>query len=275
MKINSIPCNLCGSKSNKKIHATDGFTLVRCNTCSLVYVNPQPTATEINRFYNESKYYSGDSINQERDSAPNHDHMQTANELKVRLKGGSVLDVGCGSGRILSLLKEKSYLLFGTDYSRELIVLAAHRVPHAKFFVGDLMDAKYASHTFDAVIMSQVLEHTADPMKYIKEISRILKPGGLFLLSVPNQNYFLRKSYYQRLDNNLHLFNFSQKNLVEYLEKTGFHGIEQVHFRILGPRSEKQMYQFAMEIGHIFSRIFFALTKKNVGLLLFVIARKS
>lgn len=104
----------------------------------------------------------------------------------------AVLDVGCGAGHFLNSLKGRVGALAGLEtsaYGRQ----AANEKGLATFDETIGEHAETHSEAYDAVTAFQVLEHVADPAAFIAGCVRALKPGGLLILSVPNNDSFLRR----------------------------------------------------------------------------------
>jgi ubiquinone/menaquinone biosynthesis C-methylase UbiE len=104
--------------------------------------------------------------------------------------GMRALDLGCGVGHILSILPS-GFKKVGVDYSLSSLKLARRHLPEPDSLVnasGQLLP--FDDSTFDLVTCLEVLEHLEDDEKAVSEISRVLKPGGYLIASVPNQYYF-------------------------------------------------------------------------------------
>lgn len=123
--------------------------------------------------------------------------MQTVDYKYFKLeKGDRVLDLGCGEGRhVISAYLEEDIEAIGVDLSVEDLTTTKEksapfvRVENEdKYFAlasANALHLPFADHSFDKVICSEVLEHIPDYEGALKEIQRILKPGGLFCASVP------------------------------------------------------------------------------------------
>jgi ubiquinone/menaquinone biosynthesis C-methylase UbiE len=104
-----------------------------------------------------------------------------------------VVDLGCGSGAMLCevLRVQPGWTGYGLDISAAAINyarrLAAHKgvAERVQFQTGCLMNLPFASHSLDVVIASEVVEHLPDPERVFAELSRVLAPGGLLLVTVP------------------------------------------------------------------------------------------
>jgi len=105
------------------------------------------------------------------------------------LNGDMVLDLGCGNGRLLEILKKKKIEYFGLDASQKLIEIARKKYPQNRFEVGDILKLPYPDNFFDKVLAIRILHHIPSKefqLQALQEIKRILKPGGLLILTVWN-----------------------------------------------------------------------------------------
>jgi ubiquinone/menaquinone biosynthesis C-methylase UbiE len=110
----------------------------------------------------------------------------------LRTINGTMLDIGCNNGNLAFLLRKQgvppeqlNYI--GVDIAEKSIECAKHRdVPGAKFQVGSAHELDFSDESFDAVTLVEVIEHMPDQAHAIREATRVLKPGGLLLLSTPN-----------------------------------------------------------------------------------------
>ena len=101
--------------------------------------------------------------------------------------GDRALDSGCASGRFFGVLKPKKVEYFGVDISEKLIEIAKKTYPEGKFQVANALDSFFPDNYFDKVFSISVLHNIPSKefrVKYLKEIYRILKPGGLMILRV-------------------------------------------------------------------------------------------
>jgi len=194
-------CALCGSgrseicaSGNDFEYETspDVFHFVRCLDCDHQYLDPRPAASALDIIYPDN-YYS---------------FVGTTNPLVARLQriweGGkirlyrdfvgsgsrSVLDVGCGDGRFLSLLREMGdphWQPVGLEFDAEAVATC-----RAKGFethcerIEEFAQRADQRGRFDAVLMLQLIEHVDDPALLCERVGDLLKPGGVFIIETPN-----------------------------------------------------------------------------------------
>ncbi len=125
-----------------------------------------------------------------------------------------VLDFGCGAGHIIGSLncKEKYGIEINPHARRE-----AKKYNIKVFEDFNLIKAK----TIDKVISNHALEHVACPIKVLKQIYDCLKPGGLFILCIPINDWRMQR-YYKKNDPNHHLYTWTPQLIGNCLSDTGF-----------------------------------------------------
>ena len=105
--------------------------------------------------------------------------------------GDRVLDCGCGLGWFLKVIGELTQCsLFGADFDPERLRTARKEMgSRAPVAASDILRLPYADATFDKIVLSEVLEHVPDDIGSLLEVRRVLKPGGLVAITVPNHDY--------------------------------------------------------------------------------------
>ncbi len=112
----------------------------------------------------------------------------------ISLKGGKVLDVGCGDGWDLQRISSMGAEVFGIDSSSELVRMAQKNNPDVPIVWGDMNDLPFKDSYFDVVLSKYVIQTSEDVPKTLVEMSRVLKAGGtLAYLAVHPLRQFLEK----------------------------------------------------------------------------------
>ncbi|MDQ3334612.1 MAG: class I SAM-dependent methyltransferase [Myxococcota bacterium] len=243
-------CDLCGGQDleprrvwrDQLLFGTERWTLVRCRACKLHFINPRPTRDAIGAFYPATYLAHNDPPAQPkawhrrlsaRDAPPlgwwerarMHVKQDTSWYRFPAWRGqGRVLDIGCGNGaRYLDILKGVGWTTHGLDAS-----LAAAEAASAKghiMRIGSAEDDHYEPASMDVVTMWHALEHTHSPKRALAAAFRVLAPGGILTLAVPNYGSLqakLQGGMWSGVEVPRHLYQFTRATLRAYLEEAGF-----------------------------------------------------
>jgi methionine biosynthesis protein MetW len=103
--------------------------------------------------------------------------------------GLKVLDAGCGEGHLLKKLynKNKDNSYHGIDLTQEALDMATARCPDMSFIRADLSKIDFDDDTFDFIACTETLEHVDDYQDVLAEFKRVLKPGGVLVITFPNE----------------------------------------------------------------------------------------
>ena len=126
---------------------------------------------------------ASDSI---RSDNPIHQRLLQAYYLAEDRVHGDLLEIGCGEGRGVHLLQDKVASFAGIDKITEVVEHLSAKYPDAEFRQANIPPLDFADEQFDSVISFQVIEHIKNDREYLKEIARVLKPGGTALITTPN-----------------------------------------------------------------------------------------
>jgi SAM-dependent methyltransferase len=213
-------CNVCGAgleplfERVRDAQSDETFSIVRCSRCGLGHTSPQPD--DLAPYYGE-KYYGGrHSFTQRHCMARNLRLLQRAMRGS---EGKKLLDVGCGDGSYLALAREHGFVVSGTELGDN--AQPASRGIEARQTVDDWLDRA----PFDVVTMWHSLEHFRDVRGALASVSRVLRPGGVLVVAVPDFGGLQARAfgpYWFHLDVPRHLFHFDRGALETLLRATDF-----------------------------------------------------
>lgn len=273
IRLVDVDCPLCGgastfpvfSGSDRRCALPGTYSVVRCRNCGHLFMNPQPVSECIADCYpadysphltpvisttgepvergrpwylrylplrhvpglRSLYYWLTDDCAQPVPGAVTGDHENPSRRPQA-------LEIGCATGRYLYSLQKSGWDVRGI----ELCEQPARMAQEAGLAVhhGTLETAGLASETFDLVAAWMVIEHLPAPRDTLRELHRVLKPGGQILLSVPNagcwQRHLFKGSWYC-WDLPRHLQHFTPSTIHRALETCAFQKIEIVHHRTL------------------------------------------
>jgi SAM-dependent methyltransferase len=211
---------VCGGDSSGQLlqapdrfHARkDLYKLVRCDACGLVRLADPPSPKEMPFHYGQGYHQSIQSAGESDLARRWARHRNTVLNLKA---GGTILDIGCGSGAFLRTLRGGAWRLHGVEIS-EQEAARARTSAGAEVFVGDPLDAPFEPESFDVITCFHLLEHVYQPLELLKRVRIWLRPGGFLYVILPNiESWEARifRSYWYGLELPRHLFHFSPLSL--------------------------------------------------------------
>lgn len=189
--LRSRPCPTCGATEAVPELEKDHLQLARCAACDLVYVTPTFEEEHYKQVYGSQSYQ--DIV---RDLGINsHDYRverfgrERVGLMSAHLRpdGGHVpryLDVGCSTGFVVEAAREAGWEAIGIDLNPSAIDFGRGRGLDLRTVA--LEDAGFEPNSFDAVSLFDVLEHLIDPRRILETAVRLLVPGGILFLYVPN-----------------------------------------------------------------------------------------
>ena len=235
----SVPCNLCGgtdletvrparerseaelevrfkSSSDEALHDP----LVACRSCGLQFVNPRLRADVVLGGYRDGtdETFVSQAPARERTFAKALNMIE-----RLAPQRGHMLDVGTAAGSFLHVAKERGWTVSGCEPNTWLGAWGK-RTYGIDIQPGTLFDQHYADRMFDVVTVWDVLEHTHDPQGFLGECQRVLKPGGLLIVNVPDIGSWLarRMGRHWLMLLSTHLYYFTRQTLGQMLQRVGF-----------------------------------------------------
>jgi 2-polyprenyl-3-methyl-5-hydroxy-6-metoxy-1,4-benzoquinol methylase len=160
------------------------------------------------------------------------DHISFIVRAARNRQGLDLLDVGCGSGTLLGLLKNRGFRPLGVDFSQEAAQVAETE-NGVRVLVGSLEQAAFPDGSFDVVTLFHVMEHVTNPRRVLAEVGRILRSDGALILQVPNIDSWQFRAFGARwygLDIPRHVIDYSKKAMLKLLSDSGFVPTRVKHF---------------------------------------------
>jgi SAM-dependent methyltransferase len=225
-------------RGHDRWHGVAGeFSVVRCADCGMAGTVPRLHGAELGRYY-PSDYYTHaapeapEALGGLRGAVTRA--LETARRRLYERFGpfrdlyagtpGRLLDVGCGNGELAAGFVDRGWRAAGIEISADAAAAAAAgglEVHH-----GTIHHAPWEDGSFDAVIFNHALEHVDDPGADLRAAGRLVRPGGLVVVSVPNFGGWQRRAFGTRwfqLDLPRHLTHFDTRSLPALGERAGLH----------------------------------------------------
>ncbi|RMH08884.1 MAG: class I SAM-dependent methyltransferase [Nitrospirae bacterium] len=216
------------------IDTVNAFDVIECDTCGFRHIVPIPSSDEIEQVYREDYY----TVEKPRYLAEHHEDLEWWNavyderydllETWLPLPRRRLLDVGSGPGFFLLRGKQRGWETVGIEPSTQA---ARHSRDLGLEIIQGFLDSTICETVglFDVVHMHEVLEHLPDPRHILRLTHRLLKPGGIVCIIVPNDYNSLQQVVRSQLHvvpwwiaPPHHINYFSHRSLQRLLESTGF-----------------------------------------------------
>lgn len=226
----SVSCAICGTQANK-IRSVEGhysntvFSIVQCQTCGLIFVNPRLNKEFRDFCYGREKHLVEWFLTQA-DEARLNAQKVLEDLRKLGCKDGCLLDIGCGIGAFLAVSELHGFKPIGIELNENTAKYAAkdHDVIH-----GDFSESALPEASVDVVIIEQTLEHLSNPYDVLEKAWHLLKPAGYLYIGVPGIDSlrlwsdrfigFGKSALWSPED---HLYYFLPKTIEQLLIKVGF-----------------------------------------------------
>jgi 2-polyprenyl-3-methyl-5-hydroxy-6-metoxy-1,4-benzoquinol methylase len=260
----NVKCDLCGHDEPELFLEKDGFKIVRCKNCSLVYVNPRFSQDTLCDMYNDNiispfQYYLDTKREDERTFNERLDFIEEYTIV------GKLLDVGCSIGTFSNVAQKRGWDIAGVDINR---MSANYCIDNLGFDVkvGNFQEVDLPKEYFDLVLMNDFLEHVPSPTNALSKANELVKKGGYLFVVTPKIDSIMAKLSKERwlhLKPDEHLYYFSTKTMEKLLNKTGFELISQ---RSIGRyRNLNTIFFKATTYGDSIYRITRALVNNRFG----------
>jgi 2-polyprenyl-3-methyl-5-hydroxy-6-metoxy-1,4-benzoquinol methylase len=228
-------CEVCGNREFKDFLVgsdyfltKEEFTIVKCDKCGFLFVNPRPSAQNIKKYYESTNYISHTNnskgiLNKAYHIIRRLNHKKKYNLILRHKEVGTILDIGCATGEFLKYLQDRNWDTIGIepdDKARQYAIEKYGLNIYSEIYLKEISKEK-----IDVVTMWHVLEHVHFLKDRIKQINRILTNNGTLIIAVPNPECYDAKKYgkfWAGYDLPRHIHHFSQQTIVKLLKEFGF-----------------------------------------------------
>jgi SAM-dependent methyltransferase len=230
-------CPLCSSGDiSLHLSCTDNFisrkdfVIFKCTACGFLFTQDYPDESEIGSYYESDDYIShsdtSEGLSNKLYRIARRFMLGRKKDLINRitgLKAGDLMDLGCGTGHFASTMKKAGWQVKGIEINEK-----ARNFGASHFGLDVISPDKLPGlepNNFDCITLWHVLEHFHDPSNYASEIYRLLKPGAVCVIALPNNNSYDAAhygKYWAAWDVPRHLWHFSPSTFKLFAEKTGF-----------------------------------------------------
>jgi len=224
-------CVLC----NRELHIVSITNIAKggeiydvyfCEACNVGSTVPRPSHEALAQLYASTKYrtLTGKRFNFLIEAVIYLFTLQRKSRIVHYIPGGRILDIGCGRGLFVNIMRKAGWSATGIEFNEETASYASAGYG-LDVLSGDLTEHEFPDGCFDVISMYHVLEHVVNPQAMVEECRRILRKGGLLVIAVPNlsslQTSAGKKAWFH-LDVPFHLHHFSEEGLIALLRKDSF-----------------------------------------------------
>lgn len=241
MEQNNYTCPACEQQNTTaflevKDHflSKEIFQLQQCSSCGLVFTTPRPPLERIGGYYKSEDYVSHSStkkglVNTVYNQVRNYTLNQKVKLVRKLISGKNLLDIGAGTGHFLKRAQDCGFTVLGLEPDNDARKVA---LEHNQIELRTLDQLYHLENSsYDCVTMWHVLEHVYDLRKDASQIATLIKPGGVWIIAVPNYTSFDARyygSFWAAYDVPRHLYHFSPASIVPFIEQFDFQFEEQL-----------------------------------------------
>ncbi len=237
----TVRCDLCGADNYDIVYKTyegdlgaleadykisdhggvQAVRIVRCRKCGLVYANPRPRASFLSDNYRSME--DRDYVAQEAGRRLTA-RMVLKKLRRFQRRRGRLLDIGCAAGFLLDEARRDGWEVAGVEISEWAVRFAREHLLLTHVHRGTLQDAGLEPNSFDAVVMTDTIEHLFSPREVLIAVRRLLKPTGILCLNTPDIDSWVSRMLKARWwgVKQAHLYYFNRRMMKRLLRETGY-----------------------------------------------------
>ena len=202
------------------------LTYCGCRQCGAVFQDPLPSQEQLDRYYSDEGTWE-----QEWSERPSSQEIDEATERRARfdrissrlaatfkqranLMSGRILDYGCGYGEMLDAFQARGWETWGFEPGRG----GRDHIAQRHHVLDDPDDAR----DFDLIVIANVVEHLLDPVACLRSLRKLLGPGGLLFVSVPDLGRLAAHRSFTTVFKGVHLHAFTAESMRNMLSVAGY-----------------------------------------------------
>jgi len=266
--IEYVSCPLCGAdntelmyhmpvrQDQEGVYGQDVWDIVQCKQCKLIYTNPRPDASALAAYYTFANDWDYQFVQDW--FIENADLQRSTWQRYLRIMHhyappGKLLDVGCGAGTFLLEAQKAGNQVIGQEVSPYFAAYGRTQ-HHLDIREGEIEDISLGDHTFDFVTAFDVIEHHPYPQKLLREMHRLLKPGGVTFITTHDIGNFYARRYgakWRYLNPIGHLTYFTRETLQEMLHNAGFRTLKVGGCHTIGETGMDESVNKVVQFGRV------------------------
>jgi 2-polyprenyl-3-methyl-5-hydroxy-6-metoxy-1,4-benzoquinol methylase len=252
-------CPVCRGIHLTALWNVNGYTIAKCATCSLVFVQNQVTVEELIVEYAGGTDDAYDESNAE---CLNYYYKKLGDLIRDRFPHpGKILDIGCSRGWFLDGMT--GWECHGNEMVTSDAAIASEHHGN-RIVTGPFEEYPMRENYFDVIALQDVFDHFLDPMPALEKCRRLLRPGGLIVIKVHNISCLYAKvtgqNFYAVIPP-FHLFYYDRRTLSSALSASGFSVVDS---KFIGHLFKIKMVFFRLSRGNVNS-LFYRIYKQLVG----------
>lgn len=223
-------CPVCHGREFRPFQNVGPHHVVQCAGCQLALTNPQPSDAELGEIYGPGYVLEDESdpaakamvLRSKRATADHYLDLLAGAGIPAR---GTLLEIGCGAGNFLVRAADRGFDVTGLEYSPYAAERARKNLRNrGRVLVGEISSLADQANAYDVCVLCDVIEHVRHPDEFVRDILRLLRPGGALLVVTPSLDSwsarFLGSRWMEYKAE--HLYYFTRDTIVRQLRDAGY-----------------------------------------------------
>jgi SAM-dependent methyltransferase len=276
-------CDLCQGRSHRPLYEVNGFSIVRCASCGLVFVDPAPRPEALIALYDEGYWEDPAKVGYDGYRAAElrkrHHYRGLLRQIEAIVPPGEMIEIGSAYGYFLDEARARGWRVRGVEPSTHAAQQARDQFG-LEIFVAPFTELPFEPDSCDAIVLWDVIEHLPNPRETVERASACLRAGGALAIStgdIRSLSARLHGADWSLLTPPWHQYYFSKKTIQRMLEhaslelvKIGGDGTV-----ALDPASQRPRIRGLLGAALQTRVVTTAARKLGAGMILFALARKA